>query len=79
MTTEQIFAALTEVMRDVFDDDSLQATPAMTAADVEAWDSLGNVRLFLAVEQRFGVRIRAAEINEVQNVGELVALIERKR
>jgi len=50
----------------------------MTAADVEGWDSMGNVRLFLAIEQEFGLRFAASEIGAIKNVGELVAAIERK-
>lgn len=69
---------LTEVLRDVFDNDTVTATETLTAADVEGWDSLGNVRLFLAIEQEFGVRFSAGEISAIKNVGELMAAIERK-
>lgn len=69
---------LTEVLRDVFDNDTITATETLTAADVEGWDSLGNVRLFLAIEQEFGVRFGAGEISAIKNVGELMAGIARK-
>lgn len=69
---------LTELLRDVFDNDSITATESLTAADVEGWDSLGNVRLFLAIEQEFGVRFGAGEISAIKNVGELIAAIARK-
>lgn len=76
---DRIQDALTDILRDVFDNDDLVATPALNAADVEGWDSMGNVRLFLAVEKRFGVRFRTGEINEIQNLAELAAAIDRKR
>lgn len=82
MTTEtnasSIYATLTEILRDTFDNDDLEATPALTAAQVEGWDSMGNVRLFLSIEQEFQVRFNASEISGIKNVGELVTLLQKK-
>ena len=75
---EQVFDALTGLLQDVFDDEALVATPQLCAADVPGWDSMGNVRLVLAIEQHFGIRFRAGEIGEIPNVGALVALILSK-
>jgi acyl carrier protein len=74
----RIYAALTEILRDTFDNDDLVASPSLTAAQVEGWDSMGNVRLFLAIEQEFGVRFNASEISGIKNVGELVTLLGQK-
>lgn len=76
--SSSIYAALTEILRDTFDNDDLVAVPTMTAAQVEGWDSMGNVRLFLSVEQEFGVRFNASEISGIKNLGELVALLQQK-
>jgi acyl carrier protein len=73
-----IYATLTEILRDTFDNDDLVATPTMTAAQVDGWDSMGNVRLFLSIEQEFGVRFNASEIGGIKNLGELVALLQQK-
>ena len=73
-----IYAALTDLLRDVFDDDDIEAAPSLTAAQVDGWDSMGNVRVFLAIEQQFKVRFNASEIGGVKNLGELVALIAKK-
>ncbi len=78
LSTEQIYAELTQILRDVFDNDDLVASPELNASAVDGWDSMGNVRLFLAIEQNLGVRCGAGEIGEIQNVGEMVALIARK-
>lgn len=74
-----IRAQLTEILRDVFEHDTVTARDELIAADVEGWDSMGNVRLFLAIEQDFGVRFSAGEIGAIKNVGELLALIQKKR
>lgn len=79
MADASIEAKLTAVLRDVFDNDDLVATPALTAKQVDGWDSLGNVRLFLELEKVFGMRFSATEISSLKNVGELMALIETKQ
>ena len=73
-----IYTPLTEILCDVFDDDAIVATPDLTAAQVDGWDSMGNVRVFLAIEQEFKVRFNASEIGGVKNVGELANLIAKK-
>jgi acyl carrier protein len=69
---------LTEIMRDVFDDEALTVTDATTAKDVEHWDSLTHVNLIVAVEKTFRIRLTMKESGELPNVGALVQLIERK-
>jgi acyl carrier protein len=75
---DQIKSKLTLVLRDVFDDDSLVATPELTAGDVDEWDSLSHVRLMLTVEREFSVKFAASEITNLKNVGDLIKLIETK-
>jgi acyl carrier protein len=78
MASTTTFVRLTSLLRDVFDIDDIVATPELTAHDVTGWDSLGNVRLFVEVEREFAVRVGAAEISSLKNVGDLADLIEEK-
>jgi acyl carrier protein len=78
MSTDAIYAKLTDIFHDVFDDDSIVVAPELTAADVDEWDSLSHIRLVLAIEKKFGVKFSAAEVGRLKNVGEFVALIQSK-
>lgn len=78
MTDTEILNSLTDIFRDVFDDESVMISPESSAQDYAAWDSLSNVNILVAAELRFGVRIKTSEVEELKNVGELVALIRRK-
>jgi acyl carrier protein len=71
-------ARIQEVIRNVFDDDSLVITRATTAQDVDAWDSVQNVTLVMEVEQDFGVRFSTSEIAYLKNVGEFADLVDKK-
>lgn len=76
MTT---LAQLNEVFRRVFDDPSLNVTSDTTAEDVAGWDSLSHVNLIVAVEQTFGIKISKRELLALQNVGDLLACVERHK
>ena len=78
MANASTFDRLTQVLRDVFDNVELVATPELTARSVKGWDSLGHVRLFVELERVFGFRFNATEISSLKNVGQLAELIERK-
>ena len=78
MDEAQIYARLAEIFENVFDDDTIQLTPALTAKDVDGWDSLAHIRLMLTVERAFKVKVSTTEIGNLENVGGLVALIKAK-
>lgn len=74
----EIYGRLTSIFQDVFEDDSLTATPEMTAADVQGWDSLSHIRLILEVQRAFQIKFAAAQTANLKNVGELAELIQAK-
>ncbi|MGJ7520719.1 acyl carrier protein [Variovorax sp. LT1P1] len=79
MNEAQILEALTQVFRDVFDDDDIVLTSATTAQDIEGWDSQAHVNLIVAAEMRFGIRFRTAELESLHDVGQFARLIESKQ
>ncbi len=78
MSTDAIYTKLTNIFHDVFDDESIQVTPQLTADDVDEWDSLSHIRLVLAIEKKFGLKFSAAEVGRLKNVGEFVELIQSR-
>jgi acyl carrier protein len=73
-----IYHKLQGVFCEVFDIDSIQVKPELTAADVDEWDSLSHIRLMVAIEEEFGISFTSTEISSFKNVGELVSAIENK-
>ncbi len=78
MDDKEIYAKLTPVFQDMFDDEALVLRPEMTADDVEGWDSLSHIRLVLAVSKLFGMKFSAADVGKLKNVGEFVVLIKAR-
>lgn len=78
MNTETIYARLTPIFQEVFDDDHIIPHSNMTANDVPAWDSLSNIRLVVAVEEEFGIQFSTGEVASLNNVGEFVSVIQQR-
>ena len=78
MTQDEIYAGVNRILRDLFRDEDIEAGPATTAEDIPGWDSFNHVNLIVAVEGRFGIKFRTAELETLRNVGEMVRLIETK-
>jgi acyl carrier protein len=73
---QAIYAELTAIFHDVFEDDDIVLRPDLTADDVAGWDSMSHVRLILTIERHFQKRFPASRISQLNNVGDLVRLIE---
>jgi acyl carrier protein len=78
MNESDIYAQLREIFEEVFDDDSIVVTPALSAKDVDGWDSLTHIRLILTVEKAFRVKFSTSEIGKMGTVGDLVTLIKAR-
>ena len=72
MDEAQIYARLAEIFEDVFDDDSIEVTPELSAKDVDGWDSLTHIRLILTIEKAFKIKFSTSEIGKFEKVSDLV-------
>lgn len=75
MEREKIIARLTEVFRDVFDNEELVIGDSTTADDIEEWDSLEHISLIAAVEKAFKMRFTMKEVSGMKNVGEMIEIL----
>lgn len=75
MDKQKITERLTEVFRDVFDDETLEIGETTTADDIEDWDSLEHISLIGAVEKAFKMRFTMKEVSGMKNVGEMISIL----
>jgi len=75
LSHDVVWDRLTNVFRQVFDNDNIEITDTMTAADLPEWDSLSHITLVLAVEREFHVKLKAAEVGGLVNVGSFIKLL----
>ena len=74
-----VIKSLLPIFRDIFDNDDLVISTFTSTQDIEGWDSLGHIRLVVAVEKFFGISFSADEISDAVNVGAMVDLIIIKK
>jgi acyl carrier protein len=77
MDTAAIYATLTKVFHDVFDD-HIELRPDLSAKDVDGWDSLTHIRLMLTVEKAFHLKFSTSDIGALKDVSDLIRLIEKR-
>lgn len=75
---DSVLQKLQDIFIDVFDDDEIELNDSTTAEDIEEWDSLIHIQLIIAIESEFNMKFKTAEIQGLQNVGQMVELIKSK-
>jgi acyl carrier protein len=74
----EIAEALTDIFHDLFGDDQMVLTRDMSARTVKGWDSIKHISLIVAVEERFGIKLKTSEIDRLTNVGDLEDVVAAK-
>lgn len=78
MTRAEIMEKITEICKDVFEDDAVVITEETTAADVDGWDSLAHLSLMNEIEEAFDVEFMLDEVIGAEKIGDLVDIIEQR-
>lgn len=75
MTREDVFTKLTEVFRDVFDNDNIVLKEDTVSSDIQDWDSLEFINIVVAVMETFKIKFSIEDLKKLDNIGQLVTLI----
>jgi acyl carrier protein len=78
MTRETIAHELQELLSKVLKHNRFEISDALTAKEVEGWDSLSHMTLITAIEEKYGFRFKLKELNMMKTVGQLIDLIQQK-
>jgi acyl carrier protein len=73
MTDEEILSVVNRLLRQLLLDDSIVLSMDTRRQDVPNWDSLNYINFMVAVELKFGVKFKIADIESFENVGAIVA------
>lgn len=77
MDKQSIFDAVQQIFRDNFDDEELVITRETCADDIEDWDSLEQINLLTAIEKKFNIKFKLADVRGLKDVGDLLDLVAR--
>ena len=77
MEMQEIFNTVQDIFRDNFDDDELVITRETSSDDIEDWDSLEQINLLTAIEKKFNIKFKLADVRGLKDVGDLLDLVAR--
>ena len=69
---EEILKRLNKIFIEIFDDESIILTNDTNAEDIDEWDSLNQIKIILACEVEFSVKLNARDISALENIGSMV-------
>ena len=78
MDEAEIYPKMTAILQEVFDRDDLEATPGLSASQVEGWDSFKQVEILIATQEAFGMKFSSRELDAMKTVGDLVGIVAAK-
>jgi len=76
---EPIFERVRSIAADLFQLDSGVLTPDSSPETIEAWDSVQNLNLVLAVEEEFGFQFAPEEMDQMKTIGQIATAAAAKR
>ena len=77
MSEQEILSVVQDIFRDNFDDDSLEINRSTCADDIEDWDSLEQINLLTAIEKKFNIKFKLADVRGLKDVGDILDLVAR--
>lgn len=78
MKREEILSKLNEIFCIIFDDDTLKLTESTSADDIEDWDSMEQINILMACEEKFQIKFDVKEAAMLACAGDIVDLLENK-
>lgn len=74
MIVEQIRRIVSDLLGVPMD----RVTAGSSPENIEVWDSIQQLNLVLTIEERFGFQLSPEETEQMQNIGAIAKLVERK-
>jgi len=75
MNQDEVRGTLQRVFAEVFEGEAFQFSDSLGRENLQAWDSLGHIRLIAATEDAFDIRFTIEDIENLTSVGRMVARI----
>jgi acyl carrier protein len=67
-----VLSQVTDIFRDILDDENIVLTYETKSGDIDGWDSLAHIQLAFTIEKYFGIKFSSEGIFRWKNVGEMI-------
>ncbi|WBA83055.1 acyl carrier protein [Endozoicomonas sp. GU-1] len=76
-----ILATISEIIRDILDEESLEITEQTQRNALEGWDSMAQIQIVCAIEKDLSIKFTMDELeqlNQMESVGDMISLVSGK-
>jgi acyl carrier protein len=77
--SNEIFAVVSGIIRDVTGNSWLTIKPEHTANDIRNWDSLRHVMIINEIENHFAIQFDLMEMLDINSVGDICTAVAKKQ
>jgi len=78
MERSKIENSIIEIFNDVFEIKDIVINDELSQKDVEDWDSIGHVRLIIAIQEEFNIDIPIKDTISLSTVGRIIDYVCKK-
>ena len=78
MEKNEIIEKAQAIVRQVIKNNSFEWEGALTAEEIDGWDSLSHMIIITELENEFKIKFKLNELNKLNNLDSLVTLIQSK-
>lgn len=75
---KNILKELNIIFKDVFNNKNLNINNNSSAKNIKNWDSFIQMNLIISIEAKYNISFSSAELEKLQNVGQMIDLINNK-
>ncbi len=72
MERAELETGVTDIVRDLMENDDLRLDTEMSARDLPGWDSFTQVNFVAALEDRFGVQLALHDVERWRSLGDVL-------
>ncbi len=65
------------IVRDVFNDDSITINEGQNISDIKGWDSFNHISLMAAVQDEFSTNFTTEDISAIRTFNDILKIIEK--
>jgi acyl carrier protein len=75
---QEMDSRLTSIFQDALGDRTLVLNDQLSRGDCNGWDSLGHVKLIMALEEEFGVKFAIGQMASLTSVADIKKALARR-
>ena len=72
MERNEILGKIREILADIIDNEGLVLEETSSSSTIDDWDSLAHFNLVMELQNEYGIKFGAAEIQAWRNVGDII-------